>query len=96
MTRRGMNPQQAAKIREEKGMTMTKLQKVRVEKGYSQSQLAAISGVAIRKIQDYEQKHRQIDIAKLETLCDLSIALDCSIEDLIENKELITKLRLTK
>ena len=96
MNRRGMKPEQAAKLREQKGLTMTKLQKLRVAKGLSQSQLAAISGVPLRRLQDYEQSTRRIDGARLDALCSLSIALDCKLEDLIENKELITKLRLTK
>lgn len=96
MTKRGITPQQAKKIREEKGIEETKLEKLRVKKGLSQSSLSAISGVTIRAIQTYEQQSRPIDRARLDTLCRLCLALDCKIEDIIEDKELIEKYRLTK
>lgn len=96
MGERGITPEQAKKIREAKGIEETKLQKLRVKKGLSQGELAAVSNVKKRSIQCYEQETRSIDNARLETLCDLSIALDCKIEDLLESKELITKLRMTK
>lgn len=94
---RGMSPQKAAEIRREKGiLTNSKLQQLRVEKGLSQSGLAAISGVPIRAIQSYEHKNRSIELAKLETILDLCIALDCKIQDIIEDKDILAKLRLLK
>lgn len=96
MVKRGITPQQAKKIRDEKGIEETKLEKLRVKKGLSQSSLAAISGVTKRAIQTYEQQSRPIDRARLDTLCRLCLALDCKIEDIIEDKELIEKYRLSK
>ncbi len=96
MTRKGITPQQAKKIREEKGITETKLQKLRVKKGFSQGSLAAVSGVPIRTIQCYEQQTRPIDGARLDTLCDISLALGCKIEDILESKTLIDKFRMSK
>lgn len=96
MVKRGLTPQQAKKIREDKGMEETKLEKLRVKKGLSQSSLSAITGVTKRAIQCYEQQTRPIDRARLDTLCRLCLALDCKIEDIIEDKELIEKFRLSK
>lgn len=96
MKKRGMTPEQAKKIREEKGLKETKLQVLRTQKGLSQAELAAISGVAKRTVQGYEQDTRSIDNAKLDTLCSLCLALDCKMEDIIEDKELIIRYRKIK
>lgn len=96
MVKRGMKPQQAAKIRAEKGITETRLQKLRVKKGLSQMELAVKANMPKRRIQHYEHEAENIDRAKLETLCDLCIALDCKLEDILESKELIEKLRMAK
>ena len=96
MLKRGMKPQQAAQFNALNGLEITKLKQLRVAKGLSQNDLAAISGIPVRRIQHYEQQVRPIDGARLETLCDLALALDCKVEDLIENKNVIAKLRMTK
>ena len=74
----------------------TKLQKLRKERGLSQSQLSAKSGVTKRAIQCYEQKDRLIEGARLSTLCALCFALDCKIEDILDDKALIEKFRMAK
>lgn len=86
--KRGMTPIQASKLRAEKGIEESKLQKLRVAKDMSQSDLADISGVPFRRIQYYEQYKGTIDSARLETLCALSAALGCKIEDMLESKRL--------
>lgn len=97
MRKRGITPEQAKKIREAKGLRDTKLQKLRTEKGLSQNELSVISGITRRTLQAYEQNsERKIDNARLEALCDLCIALDCKIEDILEDKSLISKYRLVK
>lgn len=96
MRKYGMSPEQARQIREQKGIEETKLQTARVKKGLSQKQLSVVSGVTLRAIQCYEQRTRSIDNAHIETLCDLCLALDCRLEDLIESKTVIDKLRMTK
>lgn len=96
MVKRGMKPEQARQLRSEKGLKETKLQKKRIEKGLSQNDLENISGVKKRKIQSYEQEDTSIDRARLETLCDLSIALDCKIEDILEDESLVKKFMQTK
>lgn len=86
---KGITPLQAQKIRETKGLKDTRLQSLRVLRGLSQSALASKSGVSIRAIQIYEQNARDIDRAKLSTLCKLCNALDCKIPDILESKALI-------
>ncbi len=71
-------------------VTETKLRKIRESRGLSQSELAKISGVAIRSIQLYEQKVNDIDKAQAQTLYKLARTLGCSIEDLLENPESIS------
>lgn len=96
MVKRGVTPQQARKIRAEKGMKETKLQKLRVKRNLSQSELAEMTGISIRTLQCYEQQARPIDGARLKTLCDLSNVLGCKIEDILESKELINEYKLVK
>ena len=96
MVKRGITPQMAKEIREKNGIEETKLQKIRVQRGLSQNQLAAKSGVTRRSIQCYEQQFRDIDGARLSTLCALCSVLDCNIEDILENEELIEKYKKVK
>lgn len=96
MAKKGITPYIAKQIRAEKGIKETKLQRLRVKKGLSQLELSNISGVSKRTIQYYEQQKTQIDGARLNTLCKLSVALDCKIEDIIEDTNLIDKFRMVK
>ena len=71
-----------------------KLQEIRKKRGYSQSELSLLTNISVKTIQKYEIGERNIDGAKLETLCDLAIALDVSISDIVEDETLKTKLKL--
>jgi len=51
--------------------------------GLSQSQLAKLSGVSVRAIQDYEQGKNDINKSAGETLYKLATACGCAIEDLL-------------
>lgn len=62
----------------------TRLRTRRENCGLSQSQLAADSGVALRQIQLFEQKQRDINRTAAETLLRLSRSLHCRMEDLME------------
>ena len=62
----------------------TRLKSRRLNSGMSQSELAAYSGVALRQIQLFEQRQRNINNAAAITLLQLSKALHCEIEDLME------------
>lgn len=90
-----MKPETAKKIREGKGRPETKLQRIRVQRELSQKDLSVISGVAVRSIQCYEQRARDINSAHLDTLCALALALNCKIEDILESQTLVDRLRLT-
>ena len=69
-----------------------KLQEMRKQKRLSQKQLAEISGVPLRTIQQWECGQRNVDGAALDRLCDICTALNCKIQDIIENETLIQKL----
>ena len=71
--------------------SIMRLKNVRLAKGMSQSELAEKSGLNLRTIQSYEQGAKSIDGAKLESLADLALALDCNIVDILESDELIEK-----
>ena len=71
------------------------LKKFRIEKGYTQKELALISGVPLRTVQQYENKARNIDGASLKTLTSLALALDVKFHDLLEDEDLKTKVKLT-
>ena len=66
------------------GNPSTRLHARREACGFSQSQLAADSGVALRQIQLFEQRQRDINKAAGETLLRLRRSLHCSMEDLME------------
>ena len=51
--------------------------------GLSQSQLAKLSGVSVRAIQDYEQGKNDINKSAGETLYKLAKVCGCAMEDLL-------------
>lgn len=71
------------------------LQAMRKKANLSQSELAAVSGVKLRAIQTYEIEQRNINHAKLETLCKLALALNCTLYDLLTDEQLKVKLKKT-
>ena len=62
----------------------TNLKKYRLAAGLSQSELAEVSGVPVRTIQQYEQRVKNINAAKAESVIALSKALECPVEMLME------------
>lgn len=60
------------------------LKEMRESRGYTRKQLAEITGINLRSLQDYEQGHKDITHAKADTLYRLSIALGCSMESLFD------------
>ena len=90
----GMSPEQA--LETFTSSHDSKLKILRVRHDYSQQGLSDAAGIPKRVIQTYEQGERNIDRAALETLCDLCIALDCRIEDILESDELIEKFNRVK
>lgn len=72
---------------------MVKLKEVRQAKGWSQSKLAENTGLNVRTLQHYEQGSKIFDHARLDTILKCAIALDCKIEDLIDNEEYLGLIR---
>lgn len=60
------------------------LQQIREARGLTRRVLAEKSGVNYRSLQDYEQGHKEIASAKGDTLYRLSLALGCTIENILE------------
>ncbi len=92
MSKRGMTPQKASEVWKPK----TKLQEVRVRKGLSQNELIEKSGIPKKTLQRFEQGITLVDGVKLETLCKLCIALNCTIDEILEDESLIDKYNLVK
>lgn len=63
----------------------SRLKGLRVASGYTQEQLARVTGVNVRNIQMYEQRNNNINHASGITLYRLAQALNCKMEDLLEN-----------
>lgn len=67
--------------------TDTNLKKIRQKSGLSQSQLAIVTDIPVRTIQQYEQRQKDINKARAEYLIKFAKALYCDPEDLIEKIE---------
>lgn len=65
----------------------SRLKELREQNHMSQSQLAAASGVNLRVLQDYEQGRKKLVNAKAGMVLQLSHALGCSVEVLVEYVE---------
>lgn len=72
------------------------LYEMRKKKGYSRGKLSDITGIAAQTIQHYEIGYRNVNGAKLDTLCSLALALDCKIEDILTDESLKSKFRRTQ
>lgn len=66
---------------------MSNLKRIRQGLGMSQSKLAERSGVSVRMIQYYEQGVKDINKAQAITVYQLSEALGCKMDNLIEIKK---------
>jgi transcriptional regulator with XRE-family HTH domain len=72
-----------------------KLQTIRKSKLMTQKELAALSGVPLRTVQQYETGARNINGASLTTLCNMALVLDVKFYDLLEDESLIVKIKAT-
>ena len=71
---------------------MAKLQDRRKAFGVSQAELADLSGVSKRMIQEYEHEARDINGAKLLTLLKLCNTMGCRLEDILDDPETLEEL----
>ena len=72
---------------------MTKLKKMRESRGLSQSQLAEKANVNVRMLQYYEQGVSNFDGCKINKIFRIALALDCDIEDIIEDENTVKLIR---
>ena len=70
-----------------------KLKEKRQSAGLSQFQLAEKTGINVRTIQHYEQGSKIFDHARIDTILKCCIALNCKLEDILDNEEYV---QLTK
>lgn len=70
-----------------------KLKELRRARGFSQIQLAEKTGLNVRTIQHYEQGSKNFDHARIDTILRVCIALDCKLEDILENQEYVGLLK---
>lgn len=73
---------------------MNKLQAARQKAGLSQTQLADRAGINLSSLQKYERDAKDINSAKLKTLLKLCRALSCSLEDILDDPELIDLIKV--
>lgn len=72
---------------------MSKLKTMRQTKGLSQSQLAEKANMNVRTLQHYEQGSKVFDHARIDTILRVCLALDCKLEDVIENQEYLDLIK---
>lgn len=70
-----------------KSKSETNLKLLRQKANLSQRELAELSGVPVRTIQQYEQRQKNINKAQVEYLVMLAKVLCCGVEDLMEKTE---------
>ena len=75
---------------------MTKIKKQRINRNLTQSELSKLSGIPIRTLQNYEQGVLSFDSARIDKIVEVALVLDCNIEDLIEDKNIIEKIKKAK
>lgn len=71
----------------------SKLKETRQAAGLSQSQLAEKANMNVRTLQHYEQGSKVFDHARIDTILSVCLALNCKIEDVIENQEYIDLIK---
>ena len=64
--------------------TTSNLKRIRMSMGLTQGELASLTGIPVRTIQQYEQKQKDINGARAEYLILLARALDCDPACLLE------------
>lgn len=63
---------------------MNKLKQYREAAGITQAELAKLTGISVRVIQNYEQGTRPLNGARAITVYQIAKALNCTVEDLLE------------
>lgn len=68
---------------------ITNLQKRRLDNNFTQKQLAEKTGLALSTIRAYEQRQKTIENASLTNILILCRVLNCDIDKLIDNQDII-------
>lgn len=71
---------------------MNKLKTARNLAGLSQSQLATQAGINIGTLRHYEQGSKIFDHARIATILKVCAALNCRLEDVLEDRETLELL----
>lgn len=61
------------------------LKEIRERKNYTRRELSEMTGINFRSLQDYEQGHKSVLSMKSDSLYRLSLALDCTMEDILSD-----------
>lgn len=67
----------------------TKLKALRVASGRTQLEVAEKAGLNFRTYQYYEQGNKPIEGAKLEVLIKICLTLNCKLDEIIDDPELV-------
>ena len=62
---------------------MAKLREYRTKAKMTQADLAKLTGISLRTIQDYDQERKPLERAAAATVLTIADALGCTVEDLI-------------
>lgn len=89
-------PSQTTMIKIRNKKCISNLERVRTFRGLSQQELSSKSGISIRMIQSFEQLSRNIYGTHISNLCALSLALECQIENLLQDTKLVDDLKIIK
>lgn len=57
---------------------------LRKQSGLTQAELARMVGLSVRALQNYENGNKKITSIKLLTACNMAIALNCKLIDLVD------------
>ena len=72
---------------------MSRIKELREEAGISRAKLAELSETGVRALEGYEQGKRDINGAKLKTILKICNALNCRIEDILDDEETLELFR---
>lgn len=87
---------QPKKKRPPRNAASTKLKAVRVKSGITQGKLAEMADVNVRVLQHYEQGSKKLDLARLDTILSIALALNTPIEVIIEDPNTINLIERYK